>query len=84
MNSTSCWTLIADQPALTAAIDALLEKKRQAPEMGLSPQIPAIHAFIERELERLESIKPVRHERQEVVSGLSRLFRTTLDEAWKP
>jgi predicted nucleotidyltransferase len=76
-------TLVADQPGLTGAIHALLERKRQSPEMGLSPQIPEIHGFIERELERLEAIKPERRERQEVVSGLSRLFRSTLDEAWK-
>lgn len=75
-------TLIADQPALIGAIDGLLERKRQSPEMGLSPQIPEIHGFIERELERLEVLKPARSERQEVVSGLSRLFRSTLDEAW--
>lgn len=76
-------TLIADQPALTGAIDALLAHKRKSPEMGLSPQIPEIHGFIERELERLEALKPARHERQEMVSGLSRLFRATVDEAWR-
>jgi predicted nucleotidyltransferase len=76
-------TLIADQPALTGAIDALLERKRQSPEMGLSPQIPEIHGFIEDELERLEALKPARPERQELVSQLSRLFRTTLDETWQ-
>jgi predicted nucleotidyltransferase len=76
-------TLIADQPALIGAIEALLERKRHSPEMGLSPQIPEIHGFIERELERLEVLKPARSERQEVVSGLSRLFRSTLDEAWR-
>lgn len=76
-------TLVADQPALTGAIDALLERKRQSPEMGLSPQIPEIHGFIERELERLEALKPARHKRLDVVPGLSRLFRGTLDEAWE-
>lgn len=76
-------TLVADQPALTGAIDALLERKRQSPEMGLSPQIPEIHGFIERELERLEALKPARHKRLDVVPGLSHLFRGTLDEAWE-
>jgi hypothetical protein len=51
--------------------------------MGLSPQIPEIHGFIERELERLEALEPARHQRQDVVPGLSRLFRGTLDEAWE-
>ena len=76
-------TLIADQPALIGAIDALLQHKRQAPEMGLSPQIPEIHGFIESELARLEALQPARHKRQDVVPGLSRLFRSTIDEAWK-
>jgi len=75
-------TLVSDQPALTDAIDTLLEAKRKAPEMGLSPQIPAIHAFIETELERLDALVPARAEQGEVVPGLSRLFRRVLDETW--
>jgi hypothetical protein len=56
--------------------------KRAALEMGLSPQIPAIHAFIEREFERLEHLAPDRPARGDVVPGLSGLFRRVLDEAW--
>jgi len=50
--------------------------------MGLSPQIPAIHAFIEEELARLETLVPIKPARGEVVSGLSCLFRQVLDETW--
>ncbi len=74
--------LVADDRPLNKAIEDLLEIKRGAPEMGLSPQIKPIHAFIERELERLEGLAPERPDRGEVVSGLSRLFRSVLDEAW--
>lgn len=75
-------TLIADDAALCNAIGDLLEQKRRAPELGLSPQVPVIHAFIERELERLETLAPSRVERSDVVPGLSRLFRGSLDAAW--
>ena len=75
-------TMIEGERPLIQAIEALLEAKRKAPEMGLSPQILAIHAFIERELERLEQLEPARPARVDVVPGLSRLFRNVLDEAW--
>lgn len=73
---------IAGEPALLKAIHALLELKRNSPELGLSPQIPEIHTFVERELERLESVVPARADRLEVVPQLSDLFRQVLCEAW--
>jgi predicted nucleotidyltransferase len=75
-------SVISDQTTLIKAIDALLEIKRASLEMGLSPQIPEIHAFIEQELERLESVVPARDERKNVVEDLSCLFRHTLKEVW--
>jgi len=50
--------------------------------MGLSPQIVPIQQFVERELHRLETIKPTRSERKEVEPLLSELFRSVLKEAW--
>lgn len=76
--------LISGERALIKAIEELLEVKRGAPELGLSPQIPPIHAFIERELERLEHLAPDRPARGDVVPGLSRLFRSVLEETWGP
>ncbi|WP_232916648.1 MULTISPECIES: DNA polymerase beta superfamily protein [Pseudomonas] len=67
---------------LQQAIDDLLAIKRAAPEMGLSPQIAPIQLFIERELNRLEAIKPSRSERKEVEPLLSELFRSVLKETW--
>ena len=75
-------TVIDGNTELQRAIDDLLVTKRASPEMGLSPQIPPIQRFIENELQRLEVIKPARHDRKEVEPLLSELFRSVLDEAW--
>jgi hypothetical protein len=48
--------LVDGEPDLIADIQRLLEQKRAAPEMGLAPQVPSIHAFIEAELQRLEAL----------------------------
>lgn len=74
--------VIAGEPALIDAINGLLALKRSSPELGLSKQIPEIHAFIESELERLESVVPERSERRDVVPELSGVFRLALREAW--
>ncbi|XXE61274.1 nucleotidyltransferase domain-containing protein [Pseudomonas sp. R1-18] len=74
--------VIENDPGLQQAIDDLLAVKRASPEMGLSPQVVPIHRFIERELDRLETIRPTRSERGEVELLLSELFRSVLKEAW--
>lgn len=74
--------VISDDKPLVSSIQELLELKRHSPELGLSKQIPAIHAFIEEELQRLENIVPDRPERNDVVPELSGLFRRALNEAW--
>lgn len=76
--------LIDDQPDLLADIAALLEKKCAAPEMGLAPQVPGIHRFIESELERLEALAPPQSRRAPVMASLNDVFRRTLDEMWAP
>jgi uncharacterized protein len=65
------------------AVQDLLEVKRRSPEMGLSPQIPAIQRFIEAELDRLEHLTPVRSERTETVCALSTVFRSVLEDTWE-
>lgn len=75
--------VIQENTELMTAIHQLLDLKRQSPEMGLAPQVPVIHAFIEAELSRLENIAPDRFERPVNVEVLlSRLFRETLKRAW--
>ena len=71
-----------DDRVLLDAIDALLAQKRASPELGLSPQVPAIQDFIVRELARLHSIVPARVQRRDVEPDLSALFRDVLREAW--
>jgi len=75
-------TVIAERTSLLNAIDALLELKMASSELGLSPQIPEIHSFIEQEFERLASIEPAREMREIVVDDLSLLFRNILKESW--
>ncbi len=75
--------LIDDEPALAADIQALLLRKKAAPEMGLSDPITSINAFVERELARLESIAPQRDAKPERVGLLTEVFQSTLRESGK-
>lgn len=74
--------LTEDNPALIADIHALLERKRAAPEMDLEPPVQNINAFIEAELERLESFAPPPSHRGEVISKLNQVFHHSLKETW--
>lgn len=71
-----------DDAPLRSIIDDLVALKRQTPELGLSPKIPELNAFIEQELVRLDALTPqvVRHEA--VLERLNGLFRATLHDAW--
>ena len=74
--------LIEGERSLMADIDALLARKRAAPEMGLDKPVESIAVFIERELARLELLIPERVQRTEVLSELNGLFHRTLAQAW--
>ncbi|MGL4768327.1 MAG: nucleotidyltransferase domain-containing protein [Formosimonas sp.] len=71
-----------DEPPLRALIDNLVALKKQTPELGLSPKIPKLNAFIETELQRLNALQPqvVRHEA--VLERLDPVFRSVLTQAW--
>jgi predicted nucleotidyltransferase len=75
--------LIEGEHTLLADIDALLAKKRAAPEMGLDRPVPGIDAFIEAELARLEIVSPERVQRTEVLPQLNGVFHRTLAQAWR-
>jgi uncharacterized protein len=75
--------LIEHDRALVADIGSLLERKRAAPEMGLSAPVASINAFIERELERLDTFIPTPHTKADVAGQLNAVFRRTLDETWR-
>ena len=74
--------LIRSNRCLAADIEALLKRKRAAPEMGLEPRVSSINDFIETELERLESIEPPKFQCGEVVPELNRVFHQSLQDAW--
>ena len=74
--------LIEDNHALVADIRALLVRKRAAPEFGLESPVMSINAFIESELERLESFTAPASQRGEVLPRLNEVFRGSLREAW--
>lgn len=71
--------LINDQ-SLLADIDALLTRKRAAPEMGLDHPVASINAFIERELERLEAVAPASFQRPDVLPSLNEIFHRSLQQ----
>ena len=76
--------LIDGQTQLLNDIQALLDKKRDAPEMGLAEPVASIDTFIREELERLESSLPEKSQRQESLPLLNELFHTTLRENGVP
>ncbi|RZI95093.1 MAG: hypothetical protein EOP39_29885 [Rubrivivax sp.] len=67
---------------MLADIHELLERKRAAPELGLSAPVRSIHDFIEAELERLETLNPQATQRSEVLPRLNEVFHACLDETW--
>lgn len=73
--------LIDDRPALRADIDALLERKRDAPEMGLGDPVPTLNAFVEEQLARLETMRPEATRQPGAVPALNALFHAVLDES---
>lgn len=74
--------LIEGNHTLLADIEDLLTRKRAAPEMGLSAPVTSINAFIEQELERLESFAQPAVQRGEVLPSLNEAFHLSLRDAW--
>ncbi|HUP07279.1 MAG TPA: nucleotidyltransferase domain-containing protein [Caldimonas sp.] len=72
--------LIDDEPALLADVRNLLARKRAAPETGLEPPVGSIHAFIERELERLDGVS-MTASRSAATESLDEVFRSAIREA---
>lgn len=71
--------LVGDQRTLLDDINRLLERKRAAPEMGLEPPVKSIHAFIEQELERLETVQS-QASSHSAMSILNEVFRAVVRE----
>jgi predicted nucleotidyltransferase len=73
---------IVKDAALREEIDRLLERKKRGDELAREPRIPAISAYIEREVERLEAKTIPPAESRPSPSRLDELFRQTLDSVW--
>ena len=72
--------VIEEQTALFADVQALLARKQAAPELGLAEPVASINAFIDAELNRLESIAPQRSPGSESIGRLNELLHATLKE----
>lgn len=75
--------LIEEHTELLGDIHHLLAKKREAPELGLAAPVASINQFIERELERLESLTPPQHRGGMPLAQLNTLFHAVLEEEQK-
>lgn len=69
---------LVSAPGLLEEIRELLRQKRAGCAMGEGPRLPAIHAFVDAELERLQDFTVKRNYPQADVELLNRLFRATL------
>lgn len=74
-------TLLEREPQVLAAVHALLERKRNAPELGLAPAEPVLNAFIEAELDKAPVEVPKKPRSPHVVSLLNQLFHGALDSS---
>jgi predicted nucleotidyltransferase len=74
--------LIEGDGRLLLDVQDLLIRKRVAPELGLAAPVASINAFIEQELERLETVDTPPQERGNVLELLSDTFRHSLRDAW--
>lgn len=64
------------------AIDALLVVKQRSPESMVGTAIPAIHDYIERQLQRLRTIADSQPHTDIGIEPLNALFRKTIIDAW--
>ncbi len=77
--------MIDDDDRLSRDIDVLLRRKRTEPELGLAPPIASIRAFIDREIERLQSVVIADSPTDVAIATrlLNAIFRECLREAWR-
>ncbi len=73
---------LVTNPELRAAIEKSVAEKRAGAELRHGPPIPAISAFIESEMARLEQLQVPRDPRPFPSEPLNELFRATLQEVW--
>ena len=72
--------LIGDNAPLSAAIEALLERKRRTNESDQEPLDETVAAFIRSELRRVDGLTPATAPREDVLPLLDGVFRAVLRE----
>ena len=73
-------TLLEGQSVVLHAVQALLEQKRNTPELGLAPAVPVLNEFIEIALEQDVSDVPKKSRSPEVIALLNEIFHRVLRE----
>lgn len=74
---------VVDEPAVRAAVDRLVADKATGGELGEQPQDPVLHAYLAREMERLEAtVAKLEPPAPGNVDRLNEVFRRVLREAW--
>jgi hypothetical protein len=71
-------TALEGEPAVVAAVGALLEKKRMTAELGLAESVPELNAFIEAELDGHIEVAPEKARTSGVVDLLNDIFHQSL------
>lgn len=69
-------------PQLRAEIDDLLARKMAGDELAEGPRLPAVHAFVTAEMDRLEAVAAGLSKAPIDLGPLNELFRQTLRAAW--
>jgi predicted nucleotidyltransferase len=69
-------------PGLRAEIDDLLARKIAGDELAEGPRLPAVHAFVTAEMDRLEAVAAGLSKARPDPEPLNELFRQTLREVW--
>lgn len=72
--------LLNDRAAVLEAINILLERKHDAPEMGLAPRMELLDAFIQDDLARIEATSPQSAPHAQAPVAVDALFHATVDE----
>ncbi|MGL5094833.1 MAG: DNA polymerase beta superfamily protein, partial [Planctomycetia bacterium] len=72
--------MIADRPAVTAAVVDLIATKKAGGEVGLGDRIPVLDDFLSTELTRLQTIAPAASDAYDV-APLDALFRKLIGAA---
>ncbi len=72
--------LLSEEPAVLSEIHKLLAQKRNAPELGMAPAVPALNAFIEKELADTPIDVPKKSRAPQVIGQLNDLFHLVLGE----